>query len=382
MRVPATAFTFSLLKFFQELNFQGKTNLYDFWKTIERITDNSGGIDVPNRYKQLSHVVRLWRHLTMLKRFRRTHDPTGAGGTKLGELVVECAACPHPDKNLPDNWESSPPHLKWLYTLFLMMDANFHARCKDRGFDDVELAPGWAYYVEETAYLTHIMMRTDEKDLENTCSAEHNAIRQASFHREGYIASGVGAILCARHALVRKNGAGDLQQGERQANMDYLFFVTLLGLILTILISYDIEAIVSAWNWDHTKPDPYEEPSTTISMSTVKLELAQQEAIEGAQGLLLTHEVTPAVFIQVGLELEEQQCALRQRTSTSRSVSDLADLQSKRNVLGWRIDSWRGIQDIHMPLAVQLRATEPERPTTSPPIKPEDIKLWLPSSIP
>ena len=46
-RVPATAFTFSLLKFFQELNFQGKMNLHDFWKTIERITDNSGGTDVP-----------------------------------------------------------------------------------------------------------------------------------------------------------------------------------------------------------------------------------------------------------------------------------------------------------------------------------------------
>ena len=39
---PATAFTFELLNTFQELNFQAKTSLYDFWKTIERITDNSG----------------------------------------------------------------------------------------------------------------------------------------------------------------------------------------------------------------------------------------------------------------------------------------------------------------------------------------------------
>lgn len=42
-------------------------------------------------------------------------------------------------------------------------------------------------------------------------------------------------------------------------------------------------------------------------MSTVKLELAQQEAVEATQGQLPSHEVTPAVFIQVGLELEEQQ---------------------------------------------------------------------------
>ena len=39
---PATAFTFRMLEFFQELNFQAKTNLFDFWKTLERVTDNSG----------------------------------------------------------------------------------------------------------------------------------------------------------------------------------------------------------------------------------------------------------------------------------------------------------------------------------------------------
>ncbi len=39
---PATAFTFRMLNAFQELNFQGKTSLYDYWKSLERITDNSG----------------------------------------------------------------------------------------------------------------------------------------------------------------------------------------------------------------------------------------------------------------------------------------------------------------------------------------------------
>ncbi len=39
---PATAFTFRMLNAFQELNFQGKTTLYDYWRTLERITDNSG----------------------------------------------------------------------------------------------------------------------------------------------------------------------------------------------------------------------------------------------------------------------------------------------------------------------------------------------------
>ena len=34
-------------------------------------------------------------------------------------------------------------------------------------------------------------------------------------YKEGYIASGVAAVLCARHAFVRPNGVGDLQKGEK-----------------------------------------------------------------------------------------------------------------------------------------------------------------------
>ncbi|TBU21631.1 hypothetical protein BD311DRAFT_677916, partial [Dichomitus squalens] len=111
---PATAFTFDLLDTFQELSFQGKTNLFDFWKTVERLTDNSGGRDVYDRYKQLSHAVRIWRHLVMLKRFGRAHDLTGPDGTKPGELVVECPACLHPGQNLPPGWEAAPPDVKWV----------------------------------------------------------------------------------------------------------------------------------------------------------------------------------------------------------------------------------------------------------------------------
>ncbi|KAI0747751.1 hypothetical protein C8Q80DRAFT_1055754, partial [Daedaleopsis nitida] len=73
-----------------------------------------------------------------------------------------------------------------------------------------------------------------------TCSAEHNAIVKASIRKEGYIASGVGAVLCAWHALVRKNGAGDLQLGEGYANMGYIFLSTIIGILVMLMISYDI----------------------------------------------------------------------------------------------------------------------------------------------
>ncbi|TFK79078.1 hypothetical protein K466DRAFT_606418 [Polyporus arcularius HHB13444] len=504
---PSTVFTFRMLNTFQEVNFQGKTNLHDYWKSIQRITDNSGGVDVSDRYKQLSHVMRIWRHLVMLKRAGRAHDPAGAGATKSGELVVECPACPHPGKNLPEGWENAPPGSKWLYSLFLMIHANFRARCKDRGLDDVELAPGWAYYVEEEAYQAHVKRCRNQKE-ENTCSAEHNAILKANLRREGYIASGIGAVLCARHALVRKNGAGDLQLGEGYANMDYLVFSTIIGIILAaLLFSYDIACQWSkkffkrteenfppdmqidrskvedirfaipkkhyrvhggephsrwslnflkhvgprvrchevyndhwgAWNWqkaigfgmvflralqearemsikqykayeeyaagipaetvaqweemvrvwdqDPNQPDPYQEPTVAVSLADVKLQLSNEEAVEAAQGKLPPHDTTPGVFLQVGLELEDKQRALRHRANKGRSVAELADTQQKRNVLMRRIVLWQEIQIVHMPLVAQLRTQAPTNPSegpegSQPVIKAEDMKLWLPSALP
>lgn len=32
---------------------------------------------------------------------------------------------------------------------------------------------------------------------------------------EGYLVTGVGAVICARSGMVRSNGVGDLQKGER-----------------------------------------------------------------------------------------------------------------------------------------------------------------------
>ena len=56
-----------------------------------------------------------------------------------------------------------------------------------------------------------------------TCGAEHKAIIKANLRKEGYVASGVGAVMCARHSLARPCGMGDLQKGERY---DIAFLVT------------------------------------------------------------------------------------------------------------------------------------------------------------
>ena len=48
------------------------------------------------------------------------------------------------------------------------------------------------------------------------CSSQHNALLAANTRKsDGYKATGVGAVVCGRHNIVRPNGVGDLQKGER-----------------------------------------------------------------------------------------------------------------------------------------------------------------------
>ena len=49
----------------------------------------------------------------MLKRSGRGHDPEGVSNTLFGECAVECPACPHPGKNLPEGWEDAPEAVRY-----------------------------------------------------------------------------------------------------------------------------------------------------------------------------------------------------------------------------------------------------------------------------
>ena len=49
-----------------------------------------------------------------------------------------------------------PAKHSWLYTLFLMIDANFRLKLKDRGINDTFLGPGWAYIVEDSKFKEHL----------------------------------------------------------------------------------------------------------------------------------------------------------------------------------------------------------------------------------
>ena len=61
-----------------------------------------------DRYLAFLRMVHEWRHLNMLRRAGRGHDPAGVAATAEGKCAVLCPACPHPDINMPDGWEEVP----------------------------------------------------------------------------------------------------------------------------------------------------------------------------------------------------------------------------------------------------------------------------------
>lgn len=120
-----------------------------------------------------------------------------------------------------------------MYALWLSLDACFKLKCKNRGLKDPELGSGFAYLINQDEYRDFLGAYVDELEVSvsfeitsfgkanflsktSTCDSTHNAVVQALTRKaQGYIATGIAGVKCARHGLVLANGMGDLQKGER-----------------------------------------------------------------------------------------------------------------------------------------------------------------------
>ncbi|KAJ7114174.1 hypothetical protein C8R43DRAFT_1091380 [Mycena crocata] len=257
---PRTASTFSVLRRFSLLSFESKISAYEFYHSLARETDNTGLNPAKDRYHEFLRMTRIWEHLQMLKRAGRCHDPSGAAGTQPGECALLCPACPQPSKNLPPDWKDVPENRRFLYALFLAMDANFRLKRKDVSSEEADpgLGPGWAFFSEVRSYMAHLAEHwdqpqevshwrvsgadndTDDSLKRSTCVA-HDAVDKPDRESRGTASSGIGAVDCARHNMKRPNAMGDLQLGERYVNMDYMFFQSIAGTDLDrFFVSYDI----------------------------------------------------------------------------------------------------------------------------------------------
>ncbi|KAJ7449737.1 hypothetical protein B0H11DRAFT_2247094 [Mycena galericulata] len=239
---PRTCGTFACLDLFLASTHQAKTTIYDFYGMLEKLTDNTG-VKPPNRYHAFLRMCREYRHLLMLKRAGRGHEPSGIEGTKQGELAVLCPCCPRPGINLPEDWQNAAAEDQFLYILFLALDACFRLkrRLVSSQLKDPSLGSGWSYILETSPYHEYLLTVTDQKEM-STCSGLAALDYANTKFSRGYAATGVAMGVCARHEFVQPNGVGDLQKGERYANMDYIFASILRhkDWRLFKIISYDI----------------------------------------------------------------------------------------------------------------------------------------------
>ncbi|KAJ6487280.1 hypothetical protein C8R47DRAFT_1216473 [Mycena vitilis] len=243
---PQTCATLAVLEKFHQDTLQSKMTMYDFYGVLEKLTDNTG-IKPPDRYHEWIRMCREFRHLMLLKRGGRALAySSGVDGTGQGELAIECPACPRPGVNLPDGWEKSSPEERFLYTLYIALDACFRLKRRliSSELKDPDLGSGWAYMVENSPYRDYLRTVTNQKEM-NTCSGLAALDYANTKFSRGYSTTGVGMGVCARHEFVQANGVGDLQKGERFANIDYIFACILKHKHprLFKFISYDIMCI-------------------------------------------------------------------------------------------------------------------------------------------
>ncbi|KAJ7360906.1 hypothetical protein DFH08DRAFT_684340, partial [Mycena albidolilacea] len=146
----------------------------------------------------------------------------------------------------------------WIYRLMVSEDANFKMKGRDRSSreKDPTLGPGWAYMVASNKYLSYLVKHIHEDEISHCVSfaALWSANNKCA---KGLRVSRVGSVSCSRHEVFQPLGTGDLQRGECYSNMDYLFFSSLIRvMLLTVVASYDIACQWGRNFWKRTKGMP------------------------------------------------------------------------------------------------------------------------------
>lgn len=110
---------------------------------------------------------------------------------------------------------------RWLYRLFVGIDANFRAKRKNvSSYDnDPALNNGIAYFVEDTHYKNFLKQFGDQIQEESSTCNNHEALAKAGTkNMRGWATTGIVTIECTRHDMKRPCSVGDLQKGERFAS--------------------------------------------------------------------------------------------------------------------------------------------------------------------
>ncbi|KAL0568201.1 hypothetical protein V5O48_013793 [Marasmius crinis-equi] len=243
----ATAVTFEYLESLQVHTLTTKGSIYDFYRALEKMSNNTGEPLPASRYKQLLCIIRQWRHCKMIMRSGYGQsDCSGVDEAPEGAMTVRCPSCPHPGINMDDNWKQQGEEVcRFLCRLILCLDANF--RLKEQMVSshsrDPALCDGMGYFVRRKPFEEWIEannFQNNPEDEISDCVPFAALSKQNTKFSKGLRYTGVGAAACGRTDMIVR--IGNLNKGERYSVMDYIVGVALqqfMGLLWMILC-YDI----------------------------------------------------------------------------------------------------------------------------------------------
>ncbi|KAJ7441691.1 hypothetical protein FB451DRAFT_1058065 [Mycena latifolia] len=225
---PHTAFTFRVLHNFHVHNLVSKKTAQDYYRALQKLTDNAFPSKVPDRIREFMRAVRVWRHLALRRRSGQAQNIDAMITTRrTGSLAVRCPACPeigfNVDKATVDAAaENEKGRLRHKYVLSLSSDGNFKLQRKRKvdDPDDVALNAGNGYFPEDTTYKRYV---AEIKTVDDKCTcSDLKAVRMQNIAKfKNSVISGVVAVQCARHGFFMPGGMVDLTKGEGYAHTDY-----------------------------------------------------------------------------------------------------------------------------------------------------------------
>ncbi|TRM64737.1 hypothetical protein BD626DRAFT_400204 [Schizophyllum amplum] len=237
---PSTCALFSTLDHFALLTVVANTNVRDFVTSLQCSGNGLRLVNPAECYRAFGVMSRQWTFLHRMKRAGRAHDARGIAGTLPGEAAVRCWACPQDGVNMPATWRND--ETQYIHKLFLSMDANFRLknRFRKNARVDAPLGGGSGCVVEPQVFKEHLRGYVNEEDI-STCISFAALMEKDTKMTTGCRVSGCGACSCTRHETLRPNGLGDLQKGERYANMDFIFWSAIKGeQVANVMLTYDI----------------------------------------------------------------------------------------------------------------------------------------------
>ncbi|KAI6137694.1 hypothetical protein BKA82DRAFT_4334621 [Pisolithus tinctorius] len=208
-KATRTAFTFQVLDDFVRDNVECGTSAMNFYSKLRRITSNAFPHLVPDRYRELLRVARMWRLLKLLK-WQGSHMSAEDAGP--GELVLFCPACPQPGINIS---EDATDYSHWTLARSLVMDGNFkaeHMHPKDAG-SEAWLMDGKGYMVASQPYKEYLSSTKNVVEISD-CS-NHRAVNQANANWQQLASTGIGGCACAQHGCFVPHAMVDFQKGEQ-----------------------------------------------------------------------------------------------------------------------------------------------------------------------